>query len=447
MANYNLTMTKTKLTVNCAGKTMEEDLVITGPTPIEEIATTEELDMADGNMVITPNEGQAFSSVTINKPDTMLPENIKKDINIGGVVGTLESGGGGASWEDTSSEDFLTVSYIGSYSYLTKNKKYMYLGSSDSLKSGLLCVDFENNTTTQLLTSGYYNNFFEDSNGNVYCGSTNSSSRGLYLLNGTTITTILSDSYYFKFYESNNGNVYVQVSYGEGGLYLLNGSNYTLVLSNINNYSWYFYFEDSTGSIYLSASSSSYLGLYKVKGSTSYQLKSEGYGYRYFYEASDGYVYFSSSDSSTGKGIYKVALSSTYVTQIYTEYYSYEPFYESSNGTLYVCGSVATSAGLYKIDGNNVTEIYSKGRYWEHFSEDSNGYIYLTENYASEDDLLVIDGATVTTLFSDDEVVGYRYKFTNSSGEEFISKVENPTIGDLVIMLKGTESYIAIYKG
>lgn len=53
---------------------------------------TVNLSMASGNQVITPNDGYTLSKVTVTKPDTLIPDNIKKDVNIGGVVGTAESG-------------------------------------------------------------------------------------------------------------------------------------------------------------------------------------------------------------------------------------------------------------------------------------------------------------------------------------------------------------------
>ena len=53
-----------------------------------------ELDMADGDQVILPaEEGKSFSKVTVKKPDTLKPENIAKDVEIGGVVGTHEGSG------------------------------------------------------------------------------------------------------------------------------------------------------------------------------------------------------------------------------------------------------------------------------------------------------------------------------------------------------------------
>lgn len=57
-------------------------------TPTEE--KTVNLSMASGNQVITPTSGKVLSKVTITKPSTMLATNIKKDVNIGGVVGTYE---------------------------------------------------------------------------------------------------------------------------------------------------------------------------------------------------------------------------------------------------------------------------------------------------------------------------------------------------------------------
>ena len=42
------------------------------------------------NITIAPDAGYVLSSVQVNKPTTMIPNNIKKDVNIGGVVGTFE---------------------------------------------------------------------------------------------------------------------------------------------------------------------------------------------------------------------------------------------------------------------------------------------------------------------------------------------------------------------
>lgn len=73
--------------------------VVVAAVPTE--AKTVELSMPSGNQTVSPSSGKFLSAVTVKKPATMLPENIKKGVSIGGVVGTLEpsSSGGGSSSE------------------------------------------------------------------------------------------------------------------------------------------------------------------------------------------------------------------------------------------------------------------------------------------------------------------------------------------------------------
>lgn len=53
---------------------------------------TVNLAMGSGNQVISKSSGKdGMTQVTITKPSTMLPANIKKGVNIGGVVGSLEA--------------------------------------------------------------------------------------------------------------------------------------------------------------------------------------------------------------------------------------------------------------------------------------------------------------------------------------------------------------------
>ena len=73
-----------KIGVNIGG------VVGTAPTPKAEQTKTVNLDMAAGNQTINPDEGKVLSSAVVTKPTTLVAENIKKDVNIGGVIGTLE---------------------------------------------------------------------------------------------------------------------------------------------------------------------------------------------------------------------------------------------------------------------------------------------------------------------------------------------------------------------
>lgn len=61
------------------------------PTPTE--TKTVEPNFSNGSEVLTPTEGKVFSSVTLTKPATLLPENIKKGVIICGIEGTYEATG------------------------------------------------------------------------------------------------------------------------------------------------------------------------------------------------------------------------------------------------------------------------------------------------------------------------------------------------------------------
>ena len=83
---------------------------VTGTLEASKEEETKEVDLAmsSGNQTITPTSGKVLSQVVVKKPATMLPENIKKNVNIGGVTGTLESGGGGElniAYGNTAPED------------------------------------------------------------------------------------------------------------------------------------------------------------------------------------------------------------------------------------------------------------------------------------------------------------------------------------------------------
>lgn len=52
---------------------------------------TVDLSMADGNQIITPATNKVLSQVTINKPETLIPENIKSGTTIAGVTGSYDN--------------------------------------------------------------------------------------------------------------------------------------------------------------------------------------------------------------------------------------------------------------------------------------------------------------------------------------------------------------------
>lgn len=81
-----------------------------------------ELNMQSGNQAIVASTGMLMKQVTVVKPGTFLPENIKKGVNIGGVIGTLEAGGGSQSetWVLNENISTTTNSFLCSF---TSNKQ------------------------------------------------------------------------------------------------------------------------------------------------------------------------------------------------------------------------------------------------------------------------------------------------------------------------------------
>lgn len=73
---------------------------ITGAFIGEDEETEVDLNMVDGDMVITPSENKLFSSVTVKKPETLKQENIAAGVEIAGIVGTHQGSGGGISDEN-----------------------------------------------------------------------------------------------------------------------------------------------------------------------------------------------------------------------------------------------------------------------------------------------------------------------------------------------------------
>lgn len=64
-------------------------VIVSVETPTEE--KTVELVLSVGDQVVMPATGKYLSKVTITKPATLLPENIKKGVVIAGVTGTYEA--------------------------------------------------------------------------------------------------------------------------------------------------------------------------------------------------------------------------------------------------------------------------------------------------------------------------------------------------------------------
>lgn len=54
------------------------------------------LDFSEGDQVVSAPDGMVVKSAIIQKPETLIPDNVADGVNIGGVIGTLATGGSSA---------------------------------------------------------------------------------------------------------------------------------------------------------------------------------------------------------------------------------------------------------------------------------------------------------------------------------------------------------------
>ena len=60
----------------------------------EKVEKTIDPDFSEGNIEVIAEKGTFLEKVTVNKPENLIPGNIKKDEVVAGIVGTLSGGGG-----------------------------------------------------------------------------------------------------------------------------------------------------------------------------------------------------------------------------------------------------------------------------------------------------------------------------------------------------------------
>ena len=107
------------------------------PVPTE--MKVADLSMASGNQVISNTSGKYMTSVTIKKPSTLIPSNIKKGVDIGGIVGTF---GGGVDLPFTKLATVSTDNGILSFSF---TGYYNTIIAKRSDFNGILTAVFGNN--------------------------------------------------------------------------------------------------------------------------------------------------------------------------------------------------------------------------------------------------------------------------------------------------------------
>ena len=117
----------------------------------EQTQLSVDLDFSDGGMTFTPESGKVFSKVSIPTPANLLPENIAKDVNVAGIIGTLSAKG---------ASNICVKTFTAGYSYTALNSNVTLIPKEDldeigfgtaSKKFAILLA-----TGTQVGTYGYY---------------------------------------------------------------------------------------------------------------------------------------------------------------------------------------------------------------------------------------------------------------------------------------------------
>lgn len=116
--------------------------IFTAGQAVDNVSIT--LDLADGDQTVTAGDGQLIKSAIIQKPATLVPANIVKDVDIAGVVGAFEGGGGSELASALITREFTEVSIpagvtqigAGAFAYcstltsITATDNITYIGNS-----------------------------------------------------------------------------------------------------------------------------------------------------------------------------------------------------------------------------------------------------------------------------------------------------------------------------
>jgi len=208
IARLQQAKTDLKASINAKGGTITDELIDAYapfvdnlPSPKEEETKTVTPNFASGNVVVTPTSGKVMTQVTINKDSNLIASNIKKDITVHGITGTLESGG--AEIPSTAGGSIFTGAtipltyknnthdYENNYEYKSATHNITITGldgratiTGNGTKNVLVAFDVTSSTTS-------LKNF------TITCvnGEQELTYKGLHAHYGTTVTGILTFAY------------------------------------------------------------------------------------------------------------------------------------------------------------------------------------------------------------------------------------------------------------
>lgn len=175
------------------------------------VELSEALSMANGDMVITPEEAEILRKVIIEKPSTLIPENIKKGVDIGGVIGNLEEGGNGVNkliipndkWSGSLADNINTITIDDSY------KETLLSTIKDKI---ILGVGFKFNGNIELegLTQTAGLNIFNTSGGSIM--ASNNDYIGFFVITNSDDNTTSNEKNILDYY--GEGSIIIKL-YGD----------------------------------------------------------------------------------------------------------------------------------------------------------------------------------------------------------------------------------------
>ena len=147
----------------------------------DKIAPAEEnvpvtLNLSGGNQTVPAPDGTLMRSVVINKPDTLIPENIAQGVNIAGIIGALAGGGSGG-------DSGKTVTY--------KKGQFTPESTTETVTHGMGCIPDmiivfcgtkSTATSTKIMWSICFNNAVQSACGGDSLGNTALMANGQFTL-------------------------------------------------------------------------------------------------------------------------------------------------------------------------------------------------------------------------------------------------------------------------
>jgi uncharacterized repeat protein (TIGR02543 family) len=151
---FMTSFTITKDTINHIASNIRSGITLYGVTGNLQSAKEEETktvtpNFSSGNVDVTPTSGKVMTQVTINKDGNLIADNIKKDVTVHGITGTLESGGGSLpTLTSTPTNPFLSfpVDENNVYTLIASYKSSLTLWGQydDAMPEGIMYIYYSN---------------------------------------------------------------------------------------------------------------------------------------------------------------------------------------------------------------------------------------------------------------------------------------------------------------